>query len=476
MFQQRQTRVHTRATEVDAAYTYSRLSTLHRRFCATRIYASGRRSTRLPFFFFARCLRAPAATALQCRLGLISIFHLVSGTAWILRPSLSFALASTVFTGGFVQKLGSPPFASGKVPYSSLRLVSETFKTRLPGEGAFLSRADRGLYLSPNLERGLSFVSVKAPTPIGSDGAQLHLLEQHAPSGSARRGVEPARGKPIRKATDTSPSEANMIRDRLAEFGQKSPAPEAGTFDVPVILPGHLALFQRSKESDPISLRGFKGRMYARTLGGEAVRLLEETVRLNADGPWEAMGLVRNETPREIGRVAVTAFLYNASGQRAGSARAVVPVPLLRPGEPAPFRISSAVPVAEVLRVQWAVEVLPLPQRVTRDLDVLVFWQIPYGLTEWRGQPRKGPPYPLELQLGYHYLPPDAESVDDLNKAEEPPWLGTVMSTIARLNKAERVCWIISHRADQTVEVSDPDFGRRGCFEELIWLWAEVQP
>lgn len=163
--------------------------------------------------------------------------------------------------------------------------------------------------------------------------------------------------------------------------------------------------------NDPGSVVGFNGPSgdavggYVRILRANAVVLLLETITVSKVGPWHALGLVRNETPTNAGALRVRAVLRGRDGSLPDLSSGPALIDPLRPGEPAPFELSSAVDASEVAAVEWSVEVgAPDAAPRLRSFAIGVDWSVPYGdrdrLTwgdEWPGWPPdpKAPPYPF---------------------------------------------------------------------------------
>ncbi len=147
-------------------------------------------------------------------------------------------------------------------------------------------------------------------------------------------------------------------------------------------------------------LMGFIGPYYNLELRAQAVVVLEQSVTTTTQGSWGAWGLVRNETPHPVGKVHVTASLLRADGTLLGEATGQVPVDPLRPGEPGPFSLTSTVAAAEVAGVEWSVGAGTPSSLAPRDLEILLFWDLPYGDRE--RDPLldpETPPYPY-VQFG----------------------------------------------------------------------------
>jgi hypothetical protein len=105
-------------------------------------------------------------------------------------------------------------------------------------------------------------------------------------------------------------------------------------------------------------LRGFSGPYYTPLPSANAAVVLEETVGTSATalGNFSAVGLVRNETLEPITAITVTAKLLDKGGEVLAQEATRALVEPLRPGEPAPFQLTTAVAFKDVARVQWSVE------------------------------------------------------------------------------------------------------------------------
>src|SRR5690606_13147386 len=112
------------------------------------------------------------------------------------------------------------------------------------------------------------------------------------------------------------------------------------------------------------------------------VSVLTDTVTAGGTDTWEAVGLVRNGTDAPVGEVVVTAALLDATGAEVAVAEGPAALPVLRPGEPAPFTLTADVAAAAVAEVRWSVGHAPATRAPGRDLELAVYWT--RGLTEER--------------------------------------------------------------------------------------------
>lgn len=176
-------------------------------------------------------------------------------------------------------------------------------------------------------------------------------------------------------------------------------------------------------------LRGFGGPYYATQIDGRSVVLLAESLTVASEGTWSAQGLIRNQKSQEIGNVTVTASLFAGNGTLLDEVAGVVPVTVLRPGEPAPFEIHTSHPVTEVDRVEWAVET-GTPNGASRDFLVQPYWQLRYGSRYLlNGADRPDAPYPYVLAAGFRNLGRTVKSaklvVAWLDESDKVVWMET---------------------------------------------------
>lgn len=151
-------------------------------------------------------------------------------------------------------------------------------------------------------------------------------------------------------------------------------------------------------------LQGFAGPHYATMVDGKAVTILQESLTVSSIGTWRAWGLVRNEMNRSVGNVVVTASLYAQDGTLLDQPSVTVPISVLRSGEPGPFAVRSAVAASDVVRVEWSVQAGMPNQVASRQFIIQPFWEVPFGVSEWRGVNRDDPPYPYTMATGFRNL------------------------------------------------------------------------
>jgi hypothetical protein len=141
--------------------------------------------------------------------------------------------------------------------------------------------------------------------------------------------------------------------------------------------------------------------LYGHEIRTNEVVVMEDTVSATTSGSWQAWGLIRNETHNSANLTIVTATLFGEKdlplGQVSSSALALP----LCPGEPGPFHIKSDIPSDQVTRVDWTVSHSSQLSRVSRAVTPMIDWQVPYGVSAWKGTTRSGPTYPYLLMTSY---------------------------------------------------------------------------
>lgn len=104
------------------------------------------------------------------------------------------------------------------------------------------------------------------------------------------------------------------------------------------------------------------------------------SVVTSTSGPWWAQGLVVNGSAVLPGIPDVRAELLDASGGTLATVSAPAFVGPLRPGEPAPFRLTApTIDAAQVADVSWTVVPNGQPSDGVRSLGLNVFWTRPAG-------------------------------------------------------------------------------------------------
>lgn len=107
------------------------------------------------------------------------------------------------------------------------------------------------------------------------------------------------------------------------------------------------------------SLYGFYGSFYNTTNLDGRVAVLEKTVSRRPTHTLKAYGLVRNQTRQSINIHSITATLRGPQGEVLDIVTASIPVQNLRPGEPGPLMIESAVAQNTIANIEWSVDSEP---------------------------------------------------------------------------------------------------------------------
>ncbi len=104
------------------------------------------------------------------------------------------------------------------------------------------------------------------------------------------------------------------------------------------------------------TLAGFMGPRYASSVSGGDPIILSDTVSVSDSGQWAAWGLFRNESAAVLEHPRVRAELVDSSGVVLETVESEALLPSVRPGEPAPFHLISAVDVADVADARMLVQ------------------------------------------------------------------------------------------------------------------------
>lgn len=167
---------------------------------------------------------------------------------------------------------------------------------------------------------------------------------------------------------------------------------------------GNLVIAPTVTEKTERNLRGFRGFYYTDDVGGEGVVILPPSLNISSEGKWSAMGLARNETTDNVYGVTVTAQLLSAQGTVLETLSAQALVKNIRPGEPAPFRIASSIPADQVKAVIWSTVEEAAGPDISREANIMTWWQLPFGSDTYKGIKRDDPPYPYVLATGFNNL------------------------------------------------------------------------
>lgn len=165
----------------------------------------------------------------------------------------------------------------------------------------------------------------------------------------------------------------------------------------------------------PLGLRGFNGPFFATALRGGSVVVLDPTVTIRAQGFWQSMGLVRNETVDLVTDVTVTAVLTLKKGARRRIS-AAVPVKYLRSGEPAPFVLAArGIDPADVVGRTWSVSFKRADRALARFRDTEI---------------REGN---FSLAAGYR----DAIDTGEYRDVGPPPYPAVLLGDVTNLGSTE---------------------------------------
>jgi hypothetical protein len=157
---------------------------------------------------------------------------------------------------------------------------------------------------------------------------------------------------------------------------------------------------------------GYAGPYYNDGARSDSVVVISESLKSRPGETWSIAGLIRNETDGMVIAPRVSATLLDRQGKTITTASASVPLVRVRPGEPAPFTITSPVSNTDVGSVIWAVTYARTAVSTTisattdggdtvfRDFELSVFWHRPYG-----GERRlAGYPYADSAVAPYPYV------------------------------------------------------------------------
>lgn len=144
------------------------------------------------------------------------------------------------------------------------------------------------------------------------------------------------------------------------------------------------------------SVVGFVGPNYTNYVVGQGISILENSLTVVETGDWQAMGLFRNESPNVIGEVYLFVELLSEDGVILETVTANAPVKNIRPGEPAPFMLTSTTDSSLVAEVVWNTIETEEINEISREGVIYVDYEIPYGLDNYRGVDRDS----LDYQIG----------------------------------------------------------------------------
>lgn len=192
------------------------------------------------------------------------------------------------------------------------------------------------------------------------------------------------------------------------------------------------------------SLRGFRGYGYVNEVNGNQAVILHDSISIAKDGNWTAQGLVRNETLYNIGSIVVTAELLSDANRVLETVSSQALVQNIRPGEPVPFRLDSAVPVSQVKEVKWSTRTGQEGAGRSREANLMVDYELEFGSETYKGHKRDDSPYPYVL----------ATAFDNLGRAVKSAQL-----TVAWRDAAGSVVWIETAPLDDGFRNGVPENG-----------------
>jgi hypothetical protein len=120
------------------------------------------------------------------------------------------------------------------------------------------------------------------------------------------------------------------------------------------------------------ALYGYYGPFYSVEHIDDTVRVIARSVYVWPIETWKATGMLRNQTHSSARIKALTVRLLGAQGEILDTANATVPIEELRPGEPGPFIVETAVPAEKVASVDWLID-YDFSQSAQRLFEVEVY-------------------------------------------------------------------------------------------------------
>lgn len=215
--------------------------------------------------------------------------------------------------------------------------------------------------------------------------------------------------------------------------------------------------------NDPKStkaLRGFVGQNYVTEVDGQSVIVLENSINAAKTGNWQAKGLVRNETTDNVGNVTIEAQLFSKDGKLLDTARTDSLVQNIRPGEPAPFIIKSSKNTDEVSEVKWAVQAKAISENVSREANIMVNYEVPFGKPEYKGILRDDAPYPYVMGTSFDNLSGPVKQADII---------------VAWLDETGKVVWVENSPLDPAFR-NGVGVDGSALFKDIIVEDAEFAP
>ena len=152
------------------------------------------------------------------------------------------------------------------------------------------------------------------------------------------------------------------------------------------------------------ALRGFVGQNYIVEVQGQSFPVLENSLNIYKQDKWQAKGLVRNETLDTVGTILVEAQLLSQDGKVLETISTESLIKQVRPGEPVPFTMSSLLNGDQVYDVRWSAKSGYKKEAVSREANIMVNYEVPYGVAEYKGVKRDDAPYPYVLGTSFDNL------------------------------------------------------------------------
>ncbi|QCT03500.1 hypothetical protein E6C60_2788 [Paenibacillus algicola] len=143
------------------------------------------------------------------------------------------------------------------------------------------------------------------------------------------------------------------------------------------------------------SFIGFVGPNYTNYVIGDGISILDNSLTVSEIGDWEAIGLLRNESPTVVGEVDLFVELLSEDGVILETVQAITPVKNVRPGEPAPFTITSNTDSSLVSEVVWNATKTEEISEISRNGVIYVDYEIPYGVDNFKGVDRDSVDYQI---------------------------------------------------------------------------------
>lgn len=212
-------------------------------------------------------------------------------------------------------------------------------------------------------------------------------------------------------------------------------------------------------ENTSVNLKGFVGKYYSMKINN-VIKVLDNTVTIhNKNGNWSSLGLIRNETNETLNSTSIIAVLLDRDGNLLDEIENTILIEGIRPGEPAPFSITSSIPLENVFKVEWKVKEIQSSTKI-RDFIIYVNWQLSFGSDMHGWIKREDAPYPYVISTSAENLGKDAD---------------TVKIVIAWINNEGKVVWIEESNLSADYGNGIPQNGI-GNFEDITVTDSTVGP